>query len=156
MIKLATISPCGLYRYSLTRAWGEGMVNFVMYNPSTADADLDDPTIRRCVDFARRWGYGGITVTNLFAYRATDPKEIGRLDLAFAFGPDNRIHLVREASACDAVVCAWGANPTRGMADEILRTLKDRGIKPTALRITKGGHPAHPLYLPARLLPVAI
>ena len=78
MIKSAEISPCGLYRYSLTRKWEawKGTVNFIMLNPSTADAQEDDPTIRRCIGFAKAWGYGGIVVTNLFAYRATNPKEL--------------------------------------------------------------------------------
>jgi hypothetical protein len=75
--KSAVISPCGLYRYRLTRTWDavRWSAAFVMLNPSTADAVDDDPTIKRCVGFAKRWGCGGIVVANLFAFRSADPDE---------------------------------------------------------------------------------
>ena len=78
MKKGATISECGLYRYSLTRVWDDvlPMCIFVMLNPSTADADIDDPTIRRCINFAKREGCGSLMVVNLFAYRATSPADM--------------------------------------------------------------------------------
>jgi hypothetical protein len=75
--RTATISDCGRYRYTLGRTWSdEPPVLFVMLNPSTADADVDDNTISKCIGFAKRWGHGGITVVNLYAWRATNPKEL--------------------------------------------------------------------------------
>ena len=111
MIKSAEISPCGLYRYSLTRKWEawKGTVNFIMLNPSTADAQEDDPTIRRCIGFAKAWGYGGIVVTNLFAYRATNPKELKKVDKPF--GEHNHLYQLEAAViSSELTVCAWGAH----------------------------------------------
>lgn len=107
----AMVSQCGKYRYWLTRRWGPGKVLlYIMLNPSTADATVDDQTIRRCVYFARRDGYDGISVLNLYAYRATSPKELR----AFigkggdAVGPDN-LYWIREcAHGVSKVVLAWG------------------------------------------------
>lgn len=94
MIKSAIISECGKYRYSLSRIWDENKANvlFIMLNPSTADGDVDDPTIRRCIGFAKSWGYGGIYVGNLFAYRATDPKELLKVENPIGF--ENIHHLM--------------------------------------------------------------
>src|SRR5581483_9586135 len=95
------------YRYSLARFFGDGgVVNFIMLNPSTADAETDDPTIRRCLGFAKAWGYGTLVVTNLFAYRATDPAELAKA--GDPVGPDNDTRLWSEAQLSDLVVCAWG------------------------------------------------
>src|SRR6266851_4756596 len=103
----ADISPCGVYRYSLTRWWGEGLIwNFIMLNPSTADATRDDPTIRRCIFRAQAGGAGALIVTNLFALRATHP-----LSLRTArdpVGPVNNDHIVFEARLSDTLICAWG------------------------------------------------
>src|SRR5262245_19133112 len=97
--KEALISPCGLYRYWLTRTWDNSLrrVCWVMLNPSTADAEQDDPTIRRCVGFARSWGAGGIIVVNLFAFRASDPKAL--LRAADPVGPDNDGHILKSVLA---------------------------------------------------------
>ena len=107
----AEISPCGLYRYRLTRTWDAAApaLLFVMLNPSTADASEDDPTIRRCLGFARRERAGGLVVANLFAFRATDPKALE--DAADPIGPDNARWIetcVRETSG--PIVAAWGAS----------------------------------------------
>ena len=85
----ADFSFCGQYRYTLTRVWSleRGLVLFVGLNPSTADAERDDPTVRRCVGYARRWGFGGVLVANLFAYRATDPRDL--LAVSYPIGPRN-------------------------------------------------------------------
>src|SRR5690348_16099160 len=105
----AVISDCGRYRYSLSRwGWDErsGRCVFIMLNPSTADASVDDPTIRRCINFAQGWGYGMLEVVNLFAWRATFPKE-----LALApdpVGPHNGEYLTRAITIGDITVCAWG------------------------------------------------
>lgn len=107
----AEISDCGRYRYRLWRSWGDGpRLPFVMLNPSTADADQDDPTIRRCVGFARRESYVGIEVVNLFAWRATDPKDLADTpdDIIFGF-PRNVDVLERLMADHPVVVAAWGA-----------------------------------------------
>ena len=104
----ALISSCGTYRYVLWRTWkvSREIVNFVMLNPSTADAETDDPTIRRCVAFAKRWGYGGIVVTNLYAYRASSPKAL--FFDGHPIGLDNERHLKLAARAASRLVVAWG------------------------------------------------
>lgn len=114
----ATISPCGTYRYSLFRstgAVGDEHLLWVMLNPSTADATKDDPTIRKVVEFTRRAGYGGACVVNLFAFRATKPKDLRRAvrnhGLLFGEGPDNRAAIESAAATSAAIVCAWGAEP---------------------------------------------
>lgn len=154
--KDAILSDCGRYRYRLTRAWGEGRpVNFVMLNPSTADANVDDPTIRRCVGFARDWGHGGIVVTNLFAFRSTNPKMLA--SAADPIGAFNDLHIAAAAQEADLVVCAWGSHAyAGGRGREVLRKLRDMGAIPHALRLTAVGHPSHPLYLPADLKPIPI
>lgn len=85
--RAAVLSPCGRYRYELTRRWAPGpLVGWVMLNPSRADAHTDDPTVRRCVGFAHRWGYGGLIIRNLYALRATDPAALA--DHLDPVGPD--------------------------------------------------------------------
>lgn len=163
MQRSAILSPCGTYRYRLDRSWeeGTGKVAFVMLNPSTADAEIDDPTIKRCVAFAKGWGYKGLIVGNLFGYRATDPKELERVasqagggGLGLAVGPENPrmiAGIVRDAAL---VVCAWGAHGTLHGAGGYMRGHLSFGAKkPHYLRLTKDGHPGHPLYLPSDLKP---
>jgi hypothetical protein len=151
----AVISGDGLYRYTLTRftAPTGGRLNFLMLNPSTADAFEDDPTIRRCLGFARSWGYGELIVTNLFAFRATDPKGLRRAQ--DAIGPENDVTIMRAAREADRVVCAWGSDPiARERGRYVRRMLGGAGIRCWAIRVNKLGDPAHPLYLPAGLTPV--
>lgn len=149
MHKAATISDCGAYRYRLSRTWAvqHATMAFVMLNPSTADADVDDPTIRKCIGFATRSGYGGIEVVNLYAYRATDPKNLRAA--GYPVGPDNDEHTEAVCRQATTVVCAWGVN-AEGLSRpaEVLRMLKGWGIKPRALRINQRGTPLHPLMLP--------
>jgi hypothetical protein len=147
----AVISECGRYRYRLTRTWDAALdpACFVMLNPSTADATHDDPTIRRCVGFARGWGCGGIVVVNLFAFRATDPAEMFRASLA-AIGPENDRHVRDAAEQCRPVVAAWGAHGGFLRRDAAARRLLvDVGSAVLCLGVTKQGHPRHPLYVPA-------
>lgn len=147
----ANISPDGNYRYSLFREWdkGKGSVGFIGLNPSTADADLDDPTIRRCVGFARAWGYGSLYMLNLFAFRATLPSTM--LKAIYPVGPDNDAVLRAASRRVDLVVAAWGnLGAHRGRDDEVRAMFKGRLHY---LRLTTLGHPAHPLYLPASLTP---
>ncbi len=150
MQRAAEISECGQYRYALGRQWGDGQtVAFIMLNPSTADADRDDPTITRCIHFARSWGYGGLVVANLYAYRATDPSELWRT--ADPVGPENDEHLTRVAAGCALLVAAWGANAKPGRIAQVL-ALPGMG-RLHALGLTKAGQPRHPLYLRGDLTP---
>jgi hypothetical protein len=153
--RAATISPCGLYRYTLTRRWpgSGGLVNWIMLNPSVADASIDDPTIRRCIGFSRGWGFGSLVVTNLFAFRATDPGAMKAA--ADPAGPEDDAHLLEWARAADRVVLAWGAHGGhRGRDREVLRMLDEAGVDAFALGTTAAGHPVHPLYQPGSAVPV--
>ena len=143
----AFLSPCGLYRYSLMRTLftGRGRVLFIMLNPSTADAEVDDPTIRRCIGFAREWGFQELEVANLFALRATDPKELRKA--SDPVGPENDRHLMMMSSCADAVIAAWGAHGAyRNRSRQVLGLLEGTV---ECLGLTKQGHPKHPLYIRA-------
>jgi hypothetical protein len=144
--KGAKISEDGRYRYALLRRWGDGpFVTFVMLNPSTADAEVDDPTIRRCIGFAKRWGFDALHVVNLFALRATDPRELAKAD--DPIGPENDLYLMRHALAEGPMVAAWGAHP---MARERAKAFTDRMfVRWSALGTTADGYPRHPLYVRA-------
>lgn len=143
------------YRYDLTRIWDARepfLVNFVMLNPSTADASDDDPTIRRCITYARRWGYDGLVVTNLFALRATDPKAL--LTDPDPVGPENDAHLSHWAAMTELVICGWGSHPMAARrANAVLALLRSAGVEPHVLKLTGSGMPGHPLYLKADALP---
>ena len=152
MIKRAIISDCGQYRYLLTRSWApkHGALFFVMLNPSRADADLDDPTIRRCIGFAQREGKGGILVANLFAFRATKPEDMKRA--ADPFGPrnDRVLEAVGQKSVQfeSPIICAWGSHG--GLLDADKRSiaiLRATGAKLLCFGTTDAGMPRHPLYL---------
>ncbi len=139
----ATVSPCERYRYLLGRSWGPGpRVLWVMLNPSTADARLDDPTIRKCLEFSRRLGFGSLEVVNLYAWRSTDPA--GLKTAPDPIGPDNARHLADAAERCDRIIVAWGANasPDPGA---VSASLGDRPL--WCLGRTKDGQPRHPLML---------
>lgn len=138
------------YRYLLTRTWDEGLprVTWVMLNPSTADAFADDPTIRRCAAFARSWNAGGISVVNLFAFRATDPAELRRT--ADPVGDLNDEYVCRACRPPATVVAAWGAHGTAAdRAAAVARMLAAAQVRLHCLGITRDGHPRHPLYVPA-------
>jgi hypothetical protein len=147
----------GPYRYSLWRTWGDrpdpALCGWVMLNPSTADASDDDPTIRRCVGYARRWGFDGIVVRNLFALRATDPREL--LAATDPVGPDNDAWLSDRWDGVGRVVVAWGTGRYPRLCDgrwkQVAALLEP--MQPVCLRVGAGGQPVHPLYQPSRLLP---
>lgn len=148
--RAATISPCGRYRYTLSRELGGlmpgGTCVFVMLNPSTADADLDDPTIRRCMGFAKGWGHSRLEVVNLFAYRSTDPKAMALAESPI--GPDNDAHLLRAAYGADRIICAWGAHGVHMQRSaRVAGLLRAGGYQLQHLGLTKAGQPRHPLYL---------
>lgn len=149
----AEISPDGLYRYWLERHWGgcnTGHATFVMLNPSTADATSDDPTIRRCMGFARAWGLDGITVVNLYALRSTDPKGLWMAD--DPVGPSNdgwlevAAHIAARQNA--PTVAAWGASARADRVALVEATFQLFGAPLQSLGTTKAGQPRHPLYLP--------
>lgn len=145
----AILSKCERYRYALTRQWAEGRgCVFVMLNPSTADAMLDDPTIRRCIHFAKREGCAKLTVVNLFAWRATDPDHLFKRSADEAIGPENTAYLrAMTSNRNDLVIAAWGANQRAAdRADAVLsEDLKNATLY--CLGKSKSGAPRHPLYL---------
>ena len=152
----AIFSECGMYRYSLTRTFGDvnkfgvgnKTANFIMLNPSTATADEDDPTIRRCIGFAKKWDMDQLIVTNIFALRATIPKEL--YNAKDPEGPLNMM-MIQAASrnACiGIVITAWGVHGAyRNQGEEVLKRLCRDVTRPHHLGLTKDGHPRHPLYL---------
>lgn len=152
VVREAIVSPCEAYRYALWRRWGFGsQVLFVGLNPSTADAETDDPTLRRCVGFAKRWGHSAVAIGNLFALRSTNPRGLETVE--DPRGPENERWLRTLIAESARVVLAWGVRGTyRGMDQRVLRLLH-AVISPFALPtfyhlgLTKDGQPRHPLYL---------
>jgi hypothetical protein len=146
----AVVSGCGKYRYYLHRRLGEGRraATFIMLNPSTADHEVDDPTIRKVMGFASRWGCDELHVVNLFAFRATRPADLRAA--TDPVGSENREWLRRGVElACDGrVICAWGTHGAYlGQDEAVLGWI--RGIcRPTCLGLTRDGRPRHPLYVP--------
>lgn len=146
----ADISDDGLYRYRLLRRWGRDVpLPFIMLNPSTADALIDDPTIRRCIGFAKSLGFDGIGVWNLYAYRATKPADLWKA--ADPVGPDNdrRLRTLLEwAELAEVpVVAAWGANAKPERVAQVSSWPGAASLH--CLGWTKDGAPRHPLYLSA-------
>ncbi len=144
----ASLSKCGNYRYSLMRRWDQGSpLRFVMLNPSTADATVDDPTIRRCMGFARREGCAALIVVNLYAYRSTDPKAL--LTCTDPVGPVNDeilwAHLISARAGQTPVVAAWGVNAEPGRAADVVALVP--GVDWRCLGMTKRAAPRHPLYV---------
>lgn len=151
--KGATFSPCRRWRYALWRIWEEDVQRLVVIglNPSTADETVDDPTIRRCTGYAKRWGCGGLVMFNLFGFRATSPKDMLAAD--DPVGPDNKDAFDRELGELDGrpapiVLCAWGAHGGHMDQDEeVLGWIDWPDINPQCLGVTKDGFPRHPLYM---------
>jgi len=145
----AAFSADRAYRYVLTRTWDATApaVTWIMLNPSTADAMKDDPTIRRCKAFARREGFGGMSVVNLFGLRATDPRTLR--EHPDPVGPANDWFLRLHAQAAPRAVAAWGAHGAlRGRVAEVAGMLAvSPGVRLECLGVTKDGHPRHPLYV---------
>ncbi|MBW4580552.1 MAG: DUF1643 domain-containing protein [Tildeniella nuda ZEHNDER 1965/U140] len=142
----AEFDPTGHYRYLLWRSWDQqaDRVGFVMLNPSRADAVVNDPTLRRCLGFARSWGYGALEVVNLFAYCSADPTALCRV--ADPIGSENDRYLAAFAQRVDHIILAWGNGGALRSRDRAVMTLLD-GRKPVScLGMTKLGQPRHPLY----------
>jgi len=153
MQKGAIISPNKKYRYKLWRIWDENkpQLLFIMLNPSTADESEDDPTITRCIGFAKLHGYGSVYVANLYAYRATDPDElIKQSKFTNIIGPDNFGHIKDLSEKCRAVIFAWGANATKSNLKNYksyVRKVVNFLPEASCFGKTQSGHPKHPLYL---------
>jgi hypothetical protein len=147
---LADFSPDRVHRYQLWRRWAPdgGRVAFICLNPSTADETTDDPTVRRCIQFAKDWGFSAFCMLNLFAFRSTDPKAM--LAHPDPIGPDNKRTILKVANSVHRVVAAWGNHGHHlGQHAWALETVPNL----YCLRQNKDGSPCHPLYLPASLLP---
>lgn len=148
----AIISVDSLYRYTLWRWFDLTNARYVLFcglNPSTADAIQDDPTIRRCVDFGKRWGFGGICMVNLFAYRSTEPSVLQ--EVSDPVGPDNDYWIRELTRGAGLRIAAWGT-PGSYLG-------RDRTVIPIlgevhCLGLTKNGSPRHPLYMPSNTMPI--
>lgn len=144
----AVFSPCARYRYLLWRSWdaGKSQVLFVMLNPSTADAERNDPTVERCQRRAHAMGFGGVLVANLFALRSTDPAALYAVH--DPIGPDNNRAIRDAARGAALVVCAWGDHGALGGRGAAVRALLERhGHALYVLGLNRGGAPKHPLYV---------
>lgn len=155
----AELSACGSYRWSLTRRYGDGPTAVIIgVNPSWADAEIDDPSVRRGNGFAERNGWGATVWVNLFALRSHDPSDLA--DHPHPVGPGADLHLIRAFASADLVIGAWGrANKApralRGRWREVALLAEREGAEILCWGTTKDGQPKHPLYLPysAPLLP---
>lgn len=154
-------SPCRRYRYTLWREWTLPLERwdpsryavFIGLNPSTADEVVNDPTIRRCIDFANRWGYGALCMLNLFAWRDTKPQKM--MKAVDPIGPLNDHYLFRLAQDAGIVVAAWGKHGSHnGREDYICDLFEEANIPLHRLRLNNDGSPEHPLYIPADTVPV--
>lgn len=154
MDKGAIFDGNGTFRLSLTRHWDmeeKQRILFIMLNPSTANAETDDPTIRRCVNFAKAWGYDSLEVVNLFALVSSDPAKL--LTTTNSIGTNNDSVILEAASRAEKIIVAWGAfSVARVRGEDVLGLLHEYDI--FCLGKTKAGHPRHPLYLRSDLNPM--
>lgn len=149
-------SDCGEYRYTLWRRWSASPLDqylmIIGLNPSTADARQDDPTIRRCIDFANRSGFRALCMTNLFAWRDKEPAKMKQAK--DPIGPENDYWLRRCAKGAGLIIAAWGRNGIHGRRDlNVIQALKNEGHFIHCLKTNANGTPRHPLYVPAITLP---
>ncbi|MBP0444151.1 DUF1643 domain-containing protein [Roseomonas sp. SSH11] len=159
VVSRAEFSDDGRYRTVLERRWdgqpfgSPGVCAWIMMNPSTADENVDDPTVRRARDFTRRWGFGAMVVLNAFALRATRPAML--LECDDPVGPGNDAAIAEWAARAERVVVAWGLppKPLRWRATQLAGILARAGAQPLALRVTADGQPGHPLYIAGDTLP---
>lgn len=149
MRRSAVLSEDGLYRYSLVRRWSDedAFATFIMLNPSVADAEVDDPTIRRCIGFAQRWGMGALHVLNLYALRTPYPTDLWKAD--DPVGPENDTYLLRHAQSANLngwpMIAAWGNNAKKDRVDHLLYGIPWVAPTLTCLGTTLSGAPKHPL-----------
>jgi hypothetical protein len=146
IVKKAEFSENREYRYALSRVWNPSAkkVTFIGLNPSTADENIDDPTIRRCIGFSKSWGGGSLQMINLFAFRSTNPKDL--LTAIDPIGSENDKWILHITNNSDIVVAAWGNHGSLNGRDRYVLGLIDKKIY--ALTITSKNMPGHPLYLP--------
>lgn len=168
-------SPCRKYRYTLWRDWSHELKNGVLFtfdphsdyypgkpdqyvqfiglNPSTADEVQDDPTIRRCIGFAKAWGFGALCMTNLFGWRDTDPEKMKKI--SEPVGAENDKHILEIAKGAGLTVCAWGKDGAHFNRGALVRNMLNRfGIKIYHFGRNGDGTPKHPLYLKSDLQPM--
>jgi hypothetical protein len=157
MDEVCIFSSCRLYRYTLWRDWSKDMLfgpvmdGYVMWiglNPSTADERKDDPTIRKCIGFSKRLGYGRMVMTNLFAFRSTDPRKMKKWPKPI--GDDNDRWLSECAGGAQRIIAAWG-NHGRFLGRDLEVVKLIYGLE--SLRLTGDGCPEHPLYVPYSVMP---
>lgn len=145
---VALYSDCEAYRYALTRTWADAgsRILFIMLNPSTATEVQNDPTVERCERRARVLGFAAFTVTNIFAYRATDPRDMRKA--VDPVGPQNDAAILDATKTADKIICAWGTHGeylNRGADIEGLLRVQSKNLY--HLGLSKAGHPKHPLYI---------
>lgn len=153
---VAEYSDCERYRYTLTRVWNPDgdRALFVMLNPSTATEVQNDPTVERCERRARALGFGAFRVLNIFAYRATDPRDMRRAD--DPVGPENDAVILEALPWADRVICAWGTHGAHlGRGAQVAAMLRDAGAELFHLGLSRDGHPKHPLYIGYAIQPQA-
>jgi len=149
----ANLSECRKYRYALWRTWDDSKpyAMFIGLNPSTANETEDDPTIRRCINFSKGWGFGGLCMVNLFAFRATEPSDMK--SSKDPIGSENDDWIKQLASNAGVIVAAWGNEGLfMGRSKEVVDMLPN--LK--CLKMNKTGEPAHPLYQPSSAIPIEI
>lgn len=151
MEKKAIISKDKIYRYKLSRTWDstKPTILFIGLNPSIADENIDDPTITRCINFAKDWGYGTLLMANLFAFRSTYPKDIYLIDNPI--GKDNDHYLLECVTQSDLIVACWGNNGTYMNREKVITELVPNLY---CLQKNKNGTPHHPLRPPRNIHPV--
>ena len=150
MEREAVLSDCGRYRYLLRRVWdcGRPRALFVMLNPSTADAEVDDATIRSCVRLSKGLDYGSFEVINLFSWRATDPKDLEAAPGIARIGPEQGRISSAAVERCDMPICAWGAHHlASGRGRQMAEFIRSRRPAVFCFGKTKDGSPRHPLYV---------
>lgn len=167
----ATFSACRKYRYRLWEIWDRSnpIVLYIMLNPSTADEVKNDPTVERCSRRAQMWGYGGFRIANIFALRSTNPRALYAAESPVSEPPVslngvtvaaphvNDTYIRTQAMGSNLVICGWGAHGVHlGRGALVLQKLRESGIKPHALRMTKSGQPGHPLYIEYNVQPFEI
>ena len=143
----AVFDASGRYRYLLWRGWSTNhpRVGFILLNPSTADEQQNDPTVRRCIGFAHSWRFGSVEVVNLFAYRATDARELFKVE--DPVGEENNRFIKQTMERCSTIVVGWGTKGTLLGRDRQVMQLAAHMRDVQCLGMTKDGYPRHPLYV---------
>lgn len=146
----AQFDRTGRYRFSLHRRWetGQGLATFVMLNPSSADHQKNDPTISRCIQLSRHWGFSGLNVVNLFAYRTASPAHLRKI--VRPIGKENDSHILANARSASRIILGWGNHGCWKERDQhVISLLADFDL--WCIGITKSGQPKHPLYATANI-----